>query len=359
MPFDRKMSIIPQGAEPRWMILGEPSKALPVLRSWRPFKLDTRLKWNLVAFASSINALSHLPGVTSEVASLNLSYWHRWIPGFSPDWTAVIHVGNPSYTRKAILFLVGRDAAVRAVAKIPLTTEAGAAILNEATILQLLHARVDLPQVLFKDGGRGIAAQTWLEGKPVSRAFSPAHIELLGRLAHEDQTVRLCDCREQIAANLERLDLPLTRSRLSQALDLLDFCGDLPAFVEHRDFAPWNLKRLQDGRLTLLDWEWAVEKSLPWQDICRFFYIQDFLFRGPEKVWETLSSNPLLQTHLRRFDIPIAALPGLTMHYLLRVLCMDSISHDAEAAKYTMRQVDALLDATLGTDSKPVIRPHR
>ena len=334
------------------MIIGIPRKALPVLRSWRPFKLQSRLKWSLVKSACSMNALSRLPGITCETASLNASYWHKWLPGFSQDWTAVIHVGNPSYTRKAILFFVDEDASVKAVAKIPLTSEAGKAILNEATVLQHLHSTRDLPKTLFQDSQHGIAAQTWLEGKAVSRAFGQAHVELLSHLAQEDETIRLCDHRTEIAANFEKLDLPFKRSRLSQALDLLNFEQQLQAFVEHRDFAPWNLKRLRDGSLTLLDWEWAVEKSLPWQDICRFFYIQDFLFQGPGKVWETLTGHPLLQTYLRRFDIPLVALPGLTMHYLLRVLCMDSTSSDPRSTEYTMRQIEMLLNAQSGAHRK-------
>ncbi|HVJ07406.1 MAG TPA: phosphotransferase [Acidisarcina sp.] len=253
--------------------------------------------------------------------------------------------------------MLGKDAAVKAVAKVPLAEEASGAILNEATILRRLHPLGDLPEVLFQDEQHGIAAQTWLEGKAVSRTFEVAHIDLLSRLAQEDESVRLCDFQSSIAANLDKLDLPLDRSRLGQALDLMDSEEKLPAFIEHRDFTPWNLKRLRSGHFGLLDWEWAVEKGLPWQDICRFFYEQDFLFQGPGKVWETLSSHPLLRTYLRRFDIPADTLPGLTMHYLLRNLClrvlhMDTTSFDTAAVEYTVQQIEAILDTKARISSK-------
>ena len=344
IPQATRISTIPQGVEPRWIILGDPAKALPVLKSWRPFKLSSQVQWNAVLFAASLKLLSRLPNVKSDKILIDKRYWQERLEGFSDRWHAVLHVGNSSYTRKAIVFFIGEDASIEAVAKVPLTSAAGAAIMNEASVLQHLQGVDNLPRVLFEDAQRGVAAQTFLDGKAVSRKFTAEHVALLGRLANNGATIRLSEFRPAIVAGLDALDLPVDRSLLLQAVDLLNFDGELPEFVEHRDFAPWNLKRLRDGSLTLLDWEWAVEKSLPWQDMCRYFYIQDVLFHGPGKVWEVLTGDPLIQEYLQKFSIPSAALPGLTMHYLLRVLCMDWKNKDRVLTDYTLKQIRTLLD---------------
>jgi len=342
---DCLVHVIPQSAEPRWIIVGDPRKALPILRSWRPWNLKSRLRWSAVLFAASIEMLPRLPGVSNSRAWIESSYWRQGLPEFSEDWSVVIHVGSRSYTRKAIVFFVGRDLLVKVVAKVPLSPAAAFAILNEASILDRMNAASYLPKVIFKDSRCGVAAQSWLDGRPVSRGFTAAHLDLLSLLANPGHTTRVSDYQPQVSAQLDELDLPFDRPVLAQALGLLSLDEPLQGFVEHRDFAPWNLKWLPTERLGLLDWEWAVANSLPWQDICRFFYLDDVHFNGPGRVWETLTGNRLLKTYRRRFAIPAHALMALTMHYLLRVLCMDWQSGNVRLAHYTFRQIQLLLDA--------------
>jgi hypothetical protein len=287
-----------------------------------------------------------LPGVIAASARLDFSYWRRSLPQFTENWSAVIHVGNPSHTRKAIVFFVDRDRRVKAVCKVPLTVAAASAILNEAAILLGMEAAGRTPQVFFRDEERGVAAQSWLDGEPVSRAFTVAHTDLLSRLATAGKTTRLSSYRPEIAARLDGIDLPCDRKLLARGLELLEFDEPLPAFLEHRDFAPWNLKRLSGGGLVLLDWEWAEPNGLPWQDACRYFYIQDALFSGPGRVWEQMTGNAILQRFCRQFAIPAHALRPLAMHYLLRVLAMDWQSGNRRLAEYTVRQIEQLLDHT-------------
>jgi hypothetical protein len=336
--------IIPQGSEPRWIILADSRVAVPVLRSWRPFKISTRLRWSAVVTASSRGMIQRLPGVESRRATIDLSYWRRMLPGFSDDWVPVVHVGNPSHTRKVIVFFIGPSRRFKAVAKVPLVAGASEAILNEANILDQLQGARYLPECIFQDPVRGIAAQSWLDGKPVARKLTSAHMELLAHLAVPGGEVKVSRQRSTIAAALERTDLPFDRTVLSHALDTLDYDEPLPGFVEHRDFAPWNLKRLPDGQSGAIDWEWAVLRGLPCQDIFRYFYIQDALFNGPGSVWEMMNSHRLVQAYYRRFEIRPSAVPPLAMHYLLRVLAMDWGSGNTRLAHYAFRQVASLLD---------------
>ena len=340
---EHAIHVIPQGNEPRWIILGDPRKALPVLSSWRPYTMSSRLQWSAVRFATSITMLSRLPGVVNSSARIDFSYWQRNLPEFSERWTPVVHLGTPSHTRKVIVFFLGEDQLVKAVAKVPLAPAAALAILNEASVLDCMRAAEYLPKILFQDSERGVTAQSWLDGKPASREFTSAHVDLLSFLANPDSKTRVSDYRAEISAQLDSLDMPFDRSVLAQALELLNFDEPLHGFVEHRDFAPWNLKWLPDGSLGLLDWEWAVPNGLPWQDACRFFYLNDVHFDGPGRVWEAMNANHLLRIYRQRFEIPPAALPALSMHYLLRVLCMDWQSGSPHIAQYTFRQLQLLL----------------
>jgi hypothetical protein len=351
-PQELAVHVIPQGGEPRWIILGDPRRALPVLRSWRPWKLSSRLRWNTVLLAVSTGMLDRLPRVSTSRACLDPSYWRQRLSDFPENWGAVIHVGSRSFTRKAILFFFGKNGLIKAPVKVPLATAAPFAILNEAAVLHCMQGADYLPKVLFQDPERGITAQTWLEGKPVSRGFTKAHLDLLSLLVDARGITRVSDYRSGIEMQMNQLDLPFDRSRLLEALDLLDFDEPLPRFVEHRDFAPWNLKWLPDGRLGLLDWEWAVPESLPWQDVCRLFYLDDAHFAGRGRVLETMNGNSLLHMYRSRFGISSAASAALTMHYLLRVLCMDWQSGNAQLARHSYRQLDLLLESRRKPTSK-------
>ena len=336
--------IIPQAGEPRWVIPGDSADAAPVLRSWRPYKLSTRFRWAAIVSASSAGVLSRLPGVISTRAAIDFSFWRKFLPGFQDDWVPVLYIGNPSHTRKVTIFFLGRnDRRFKAVAKVPLQPLSGGAILNEADILEQLAGAQFAPTSLFKNPQQGIAAQSWLEGEPVSRKLTPAHMNLLARLAVPDATNRLSAQRASITRQLNGIDLPFNRDVLARAADFLDCDEPLPAFIEHRDFAPWNLKRLPDGSSGAIDWEWSILRGLPCQDIFRYFYMQDALFFGPGDAWERLARHPLVQEYMRALAIPFEALPALGMYYQLRVLAMDWQSGNDFLAQYAFRQIESLL----------------
>jgi Phosphotransferase enzyme family len=336
--------VIPQGGEPRWVVIGDSRRAAPVLHNWRPFKISTRARWAAVVSASSLGMLSRLPGVITTRLAIDLSYWRTSLPGFQDDWVPVLYVGNPSHTRKVTLFFVGRhEPRFKAAAKVPLQPLSAHAILNEAEILEQLAGSEFVPVALFKDLGRGIAAQSWLPGDPVSRKLVPAHMELLARFAIPGETVKVSAMHAFTSCELDQLDGPFDRDVFSRALEFLEYDAPLPAFIEHRDFAPWNLKRLPDGRTGAIDWEWAVLRGLPCQDIFRFFYIQDALFYGPGDAWHRLNQDPLVRRYLQAFSIPKAAMPALAMYYQLRVLCMDWQSGNSFLSQYALRQIDSLL----------------
>jgi hypothetical protein len=346
---ERSFHVISQGGEPRWIIIGAVRKALPVLSSWAPWKTSSRLRWNAVRMAAALNVLPTMPGVQNSVIQIDTSYWRAKLPCFPKQWNAVIHVGNLSHSRKAIFFLIENGERVVSASKIPLVPGAAAAIFNEADMLDLLKRFNYLPRVLFRDRERGVAAQSWLVGKPVLRGFSQAHLELLKSLAREDGTARVSDYRDELGASLQASDFHFDRSIVERAMELLDCDLSLRRFVEHRDFAPWNLKWLRNDVLGLLDWEWGQPIGLPWQDACRHFYIDDVHFGGSGQVWESLQSNEVLLRYRREFDIPTKALPALTMRYLLRELLMEWEGGNERLAEYAFSQIRALVRAVTPT----------
>lgn len=102
--IDIQVCVIPQGTEPRWIVIGDPKPAATMLSSWRPFKISTRLRWSAVVKASALGALSRLPGVIGSRVPINFLYWRQRLAGFEPGRTLVLHVGNPSHSRKATIF---------------------------------------------------------------------------------------------------------------------------------------------------------------------------------------------------------------------------------------------------------------
>ena len=339
----RPVHIIPQMGVPRWILPNNPSRALTVLTSWKPYSLRSFAQWKVILTVCRIGALAAMPGMLKGILRSDHAYWHALLPDYSEAWDATIYVGHPSSTRKAIMFFVDKRARVKAVAKIPISLTAKTAILNEASILRFLGHRLPLPEVLFTDQIEGIAGQSWMEGVHVSSNFRSEHLHLLSCLVYEGAEVCLSDYRDPLAAELESQNVSMDALLQKRALSLLERNESLPAFTEHRDCVPWNMRRLIDGQLTLIDWEWAIQQGLPWQDICRYFYMQDYLFKKSADVWEILRGHALLAEYRRRFGLSLAAVQGLTMHYLIRSFCENHSEGNLDRAAYMERKIREVL----------------
>lgn len=336
--------IISHGGVPRWVLPSDTRRALSVLRSWKPYKATSRVQWSAIVVACRLNALSMLPGVTRETLRCDLSYWREKLSGFSDSWSIVAYIGNPSPTRKTLMFFVDEHGRVQAVGKVPIRSEAKAAILNEAIVLRKVRDRFPVAEVLFMDEERGIAAQSWMEGENVPLEFSAERLELLTSFISENGSVRLSDCREELEAQTKSLDLPIDQSILRRALAMLNVRDELRACLEHGDFVPWNMWRLKDGRLTLIDWEWAVEDGFPWQDVCHYFYLQDYLFQKRVDVWRFLTTHPLLSEYRRRFGLSPEAVRGLTIRYLMRYMCVEHAEGDADKVEFAARKIREVVE---------------
>lgn len=341
-PESLKIRIISKNGEAKWIVPENSQRAFPVLDSWRPYGAASNVKWRVIKTACRMNTISALPGVRSETLPCDLTYWRERIPDLSDRWSIIAYIGSSSPTRKALLFFLGPDANVRAVAKVPIEPAAESAILNEANILERLQQLLPTPRILFRDEKRGIAAQTWIGGAHVAREFSEEHLSLLTSFASQDVHVRLSDFQEEVRKHFALIRPMLEPPLVEDALSWLDQTEQLRSCIMHGDFTPWNLRRLSDGRLTLIDWEWARENGLPWQDVCRYFYLQDYLFRGSANVWGSLIENPLLVQYRHYYGLSIEAARGLTIYFLLSFLSEEQWNQ--RRIEYTARKVREVME---------------
>ncbi|MBI5491862.1 MAG: hypothetical protein HY893_02890 [Deltaproteobacteria bacterium] len=99
----------------------------------------------------------------------------------------------------------------------------------------------------------------------------------------------------------------------------------LPFGVAHRDFTGWNIKRLHDGRLYVMDWEWSRPDHIPMQDFFHFILLTEWANSG-RNVEEILrdaffSGETRYAGFLRRYaealDIPVETGYYLLLLYLV------------------------------------------
>lgn len=342
---DTKLSMwtITQSSAPRWVLPENARRAIVVLKSWKPYSAKSRMKWRAVVGACQLNMLHVLPGARREELLCDLSYWREHLPGYSDSWAITAYIGHPSPSRKALLFFLDTKRQVRAVAKVPIYPAAKSAILNEATVLNRMQHRLPVPVVLFSDEVDGIAAQSWMQGANVARTFKREHLELLMRLASDRAGSPLAERREELELRCAYLSGAVDPSLCHRALSLLDVKEEIRQCVEHGDFTPWNLRQLSDRQLALIDWEWSVEAGYPLQDICRYFYVQDYLFRERANVWRRLITDPLLVEYCRRLDLSGEGVRGLTAYFLLRLLCESHAEGDLGKVAFAAAKIQELL----------------
>lgn len=340
-PESYKVRIISKNGSAKWILPEDAQRALPVLKSWRPYGAFSRTKWNVIKFACNMGAVSRLPGINSELVQCNLAYWRERIPEFSDSWHITAYIGNPSPTRKALLFFISPRDRVEFVAKVPIHAAARKAILNEARVLAALANVVPVPHVLACDEELGISLQSWIEGTSAPRRFGREHLEILKSFASEGKRVRLSDHSAELTERTASVVPSIDSSLLRDALSMLKQEHEMKACIEHGDFTPWNIRRLADGRLALIDWEWAHAEGFPWQDVCRYFYMQDYLFHSSKNMWQRLMGNPLLSEYRGYYGLSSEVTHGLTVLYLLTFLCNEQA--DKRRVEYAKQRIRELM----------------
>jgi hypothetical protein len=192
------------------------------------------------------------------------------------------------------------------VVKVPLTEQATVAVLREAEVLESLAAAAfePAPRLLCVDPEKGIATQTYVEGRSGARAMGAEVWRLLRSLMLPGETTSLSVHAQGWA---QRLDESERKSCIRVLDDLRSDETVLPACWQHGDFAPWNIRRSRDGRCALIDWEDAGRNALPLQDVFHFLHVQDFLFGAKptlhaQEIWPEASCMGISPMQCRKLE---------------------------------------------------------
>jgi hypothetical protein len=265
---------------PRWLLPARPNAAtLAAAGTWRPYDRAARLKWHGLVTAWRLGTAASLPNV-AKVSIVGAD-------ALSPP---AVHIGTPDRRQKAILFHPAAEAQPAMVRKVAVADDAVAAIAHEAAALHRLAViRPGLAPALLETAS-GSISMAWLDGDPVPARLDEA---ILGQLA----ALRL----DQDIDTVGEQDLP----------------DRLPAFIEHGDFVPWNIRR-QAAQLYLLDWEDAAIPGLPLQDLVGWsLAVGHFIQRRP--VIEVLRrERPILRAFAARIGVEASTVPPLVRLYLAR-----------------------------------------
>jgi hypothetical protein len=218
-----------------------------------------------------------------------------WIAsrGIDPGSEAVVQRGTPGLYRKYIALILDEHGNPAGVIKCSDMPDSIDSIRNECVALNELNdttgGGIRMPSVLglLERQDRVIALQSpCFPGPRARRAWSDLHHEFCVRLHASTFRVDAAASAQAIARR-ERIRQRVSQSPLSGRLP--DVCARLLEHAlkciplerislgyVHRDLTPWNCF-LDDGALTVLDWEWADRHWTPLHDYFHFHVFPDLL----------------------------------------------------------------------------------
>jgi hypothetical protein len=340
----RDFVVIFGNAGVRWIVPSSSHSCLQILSSWRPYNLAARVKWQVIEIMSYVSLLRYLPDTECfTFPTSQLSAYLRKL-GLPEDLTPVIQVGNPSRTRKITLFLL-KGSSVCAVIKVPLTKDAVTAVADEAKTLRAMSAlQPAIPEFICYDSSSGWSVQNWVHGSPSSRKFTSRHREFLLQLVLPGSSISLKSALRKNSLIQEGAMRPSAdKRRLEAAFEEMSNTCPLPQTMVHGDFTPWNIKII-DGKLRIVDWESAQLKGLPLQDICHFFYRQDYLFGEAKDLPAILLRHPEVERYLAELSISRISALRLILYYLVDTYCQHLSNGEDATYNYVLQQIDAVIE---------------
>lgn len=333
---------------PRWIFPSGPNLN-PLLASWSPYRLGSRVLWRGILCAQKVGAVSLLPGVERvKLDDLPGIHWQAigWREKTPP--VPVVYVGTPGPRQKAVVHLVDpASGRCSAVVKIPLQPSSRAAIIQEATVLAELQEESCkvAPRLVYFDDFRAISTQHFLTGSPGNRKFLPEYHDLIESLLLRDEHTTLAghaaEWRDHSLWDyMGHQELELLTSALSEQFDTTS----LPACWEHGDFAPWNIRDRGHLGPALIDWEMGQRGALPLQDAFHFLYIQQFLFRG-----HRTSYTDSLASYGQSIGIPMRLCRKLEIAYLTRSYFTCLEWEDRERAESLLKSLSTVMQEQAGS----------
>lgn len=250
--------------------------------------------------------------------------WEQWELGARPAAyrTALITGGSRDVNKVVALVFAGASRRPSLAVKFARVSAAVPGLKREAHALARLEllpgGRIDgVPRLLFEAPTVANAlVETYVPGAAMTtqltrRTFgelATTATEWLCRLADGATSAGPDDWWPRIVEPaLDRFDREFGRiadpALVRETLDRLRAVGRLPVVPEQRDFAPWNLRVDDRGRLGVLDWESAEPNGLPALDLVYFLAYLAF------DIENAITSGRPLETYRLLFDkrTPIGA----------------------------------------------------
>ena len=333
----------------RWIVPQNPNYGISILQQWRPYGTLSYWKWQLLLTAYRSKTLQYLPGVTS-VGIVSDEDWNWRHLGYEEvHLFPVTYIGTPGPNRKAVVSLIeSHKFQSVGIAKVPLSDNATAKILQEAEILaSLANSKPGLaPQLLHLDPDKGIAVQTVKEGKLTQPNLTSAHISWFTRAEIPDLQTSLQEqvqpLKEQLNV-LDRID-PEMQGILNSVLTKIEDPTPLQSTWVHGDFTPWNLKLSSDRQLEAVDWEEAKYNGLPLQDLFHFQYIQSHLLEEKKDLLEATRNQSIVADYLEAIGIDLARYKQLAQFYLAESWLRCQEREDWDYADFLAAEISQLVE---------------
>jgi len=200
------------------------------------------------------------------------------------DLTFAISLGTPGPHRKPVIQLMTPNGGILGYVKVGWNKATNMLVRHEAEVLRELagipFSSLIAPRLLYSGwwGEHLLCIQLTPEGplEAPPQEFTARHLEVLKEIAAIRTvwtSLQQSSFWKALKERVQEVRSAYHRHILQQGINAVEaWVGDtpLPFHFRHGDFAPWNMKQV-NNRLFLFDWEYAAFEAPPGWDLFHFF----------------------------------------------------------------------------------------
>ena len=350
-------ALVPNRHKPQWLILLDNQRvASASLRLYNPQSLKGKLFKHIVSNLAYLGIQlvwgrdRLLVASKRDAQDASLTKFLQELL-YVRDICLAFSMGTPGYYRKTTAQVMSRDGRVLAYAKIASTPQTQKLLMQEAKVLcrlAELHLSAGyVPRLLY--AGQFHETELIVQSAPSgktrrgSRRLDKKHIEFLAEIFNQTSTRKSfleSDYWIHIKKDVESLQERIRDEWQKRLQNGLNICESalankvIPLGLCHRDFVPWNTY-LEQGRLYVFDWEYAIEEGIPFWDIFHFVSFPAMLVArcsGKQLIdrWWGRELRQLLTQYAENISADVAFVPVCFLLYLIEVSCfyLDMFARD-------------------------------
>lgn len=289
-------AVVPGFSNPRWIV---PLKSRQVssssLKLYNPAKLYAKVRKEAISVLSRIGLgrllMQNRLVIVKKTAGHdcdNTRGLHNLLSEVlgRKDIEIALSTGTPGYYRKVTAQVMAPDGKILAYAKLADTDQTKKLVEQEANILRRLKGlnmlSADIPRILhFSPWGQETILVQSNVRKPYSHRpenFNDNLITFLSELFGKSATLQTLGetaSLVQLEDNIKKLKGRITKDweyRLAKSLEIIHkniADQKIPLGICHGDFTPFNIY-IGRSSLSVFDWEYAKEESIPFWDLFHF-----------------------------------------------------------------------------------------